>query len=105
MTSPAASGARCRTCGQPHPYPDGLMPRHPFNDGSLSVTEVFGLKKKPTEIREAPWPFDPVLRQALINLGVITPEDLNQAESQIRAVTAQFERVTSNDASGTVSRS
>jgi hypothetical protein len=39
----------------------------------------------------SPWPFDPVLRQALIAKGVITPEDLRMAEDQIRAVTASFD--------------
>lgn len=32
------------------------------------------------------FPFDPVLRQALIDKGVLTPEDLTQAELKIRAV-------------------
>jgi hypothetical protein len=33
-------------------------------------------------------PFDPVLRQALIDAGVITPRDLTVAEEKIRSVTA-----------------
>jgi hypothetical protein len=37
------------------------------------------------------YPIDPVLRVALINKGVITPEDLRNAEEVIRATTAQFE--------------
>lgn len=36
------------------------------------------------------FPFDPVLRMALVNKGVITPEDLTAAEAQIRAVTAEM---------------
>jgi len=32
-------------------------------------------------------PFDPVLRQALLNKGVLTPQDLRDAEAMIAAVT------------------
>ena len=105
MTSRHPADAKCITCGQTHPLADGSTPRHPFNDGTLSVAATFGTKQKSgvplpeVEVKEASWPFDPVLRQALINLGVITPQDLSNAEAQIRAVTAQWEKVTSDDSS------
>lgn len=89
----------CTTCGKPHPFPDGTVPKHPFNDGSLSFADTFG-RKLPDGSRALPgteeppaqavgnaWPFDPVLRQALIDKGVITPDDLINAEKQIKAVT------------------
>jgi hypothetical protein len=93
----------CWTCGKSHEQltREGVVPRHPFNDGSLPASETFG-KRLPDGSRtpaggqvgvaavETTWPFDPVLRQALINKGVLTPEDLHAAEAQIRAVTAQF---------------
>lgn len=37
-----------------------------------------------------PMPFDPVLRQALIDKGVLTVEDLNNAEAKIRVVSNLF---------------
>jgi hypothetical protein len=36
-------------------------------------------------------PFDPVLRQALIDAGVLTPQQLRDAEDKIRSITGQFE--------------
>lgn len=93
----------CTTCGKSHRElaESGTFPKHSFNDGTLGASATFG-KKLPdgsrtppgnqpvTIVQEAPWPFDPVLRQALIDKGVITPEDLKSAEEKIRAVTAQF---------------
>lgn len=91
----------CTTCGQPHPWSDGTTPKHPFNDGSLTSTEVFGKRLadgtyvNPTtpealqsQVIEQAWPFDPVLRQALIDKGVLTVDDLKAAEQKIRAVTS-----------------
>lgn len=92
----------CRTCGKPHPYPDGMVPKHPFNDGSIGASETFGKRlasgdRTPAgigtvEVVEAAWPFDPVLRQALITKGVIAPDDLKAAEAQIRAVTVAYNK-------------
>jgi hypothetical protein len=36
------------------------------------------------------YPFDPILRQALIDKGVITPQDLADAQAKIEVVTAVF---------------
>jgi hypothetical protein len=36
-------------------------------------------------------PFDPVLRQALIDKGVLTPDDLRDAEAKIMVITGQFQ--------------
>lgn len=93
----------CQTCGNPrndHPY------KHPFNDGSLPASATFGRRRPdgtrgPAPTPQAasqghqppafpPMPFDPVLRQALIDRGILTPEDLQEAEAKIRAVTATF---------------
>lgn len=92
----------CQTCSQTRKWhqdqPEGAV-RHEFNDGSIPVSATFGRKdrrQRPGEERTVqgrvevqPWPLDPVLRQALINKGVITPDDLRHAEAQIRAVTGQ----------------
>ena len=98
----------CKTCGLAHPHPDtGFMPKHPFNDGSLAPSQTFGKRGSdgvrrgspspqrgsgPAESAPQPrWPFDPVLRQTLIDAGLITPQMLIDAEAKIRAITASFE--------------
>jgi hypothetical protein len=84
MTSPSdeAGGEECcTTCGQTKTWHEENQPRHAFN-GPLGVAP----QRPKTTV--APWPFDPVLRQALITKGIITPDDLTAAEDQIRAVTA-----------------
>ncbi len=89
----------CHTCGQSGEWHQINQPRHPFNDGNLATAETFGQRvpggtQRPPAasepVTESPWPFDPVLRQALIDKGVLTPDDLVRAERTIRAVTAQF---------------
>jgi hypothetical protein len=35
-------------------------------------------------------PIDPVLRQALVDKGVLTPQDLREAEEKIHAITGLF---------------
>jgi hypothetical protein len=87
MTGP--SDGDCRTCGKHHPWPDGTIPKHPFNDGSLNGTDVL-TPRMAVQVREQPWPFDPVLRQALIDKGVLEPDDLTRAEAKIRAVTGEM---------------
>lgn len=80
----------CHTCGKSHPWEDGTMPRHPFNDGSLRGSAILvPPKDKTTEVRESRWPFDPVLRQALIDKGVLVPQDLRDAEDKIRAIAGE----------------
>ena len=87
----------CTTCNKPHPWPDGTTPVHPFNNGSLPMSATFGKPRadgprgssapaSDATVQEAVWPFDPVLRTALINKGIITPDDLSAAERHIRVV-------------------
>lgn len=94
----------CQTCHKTHPWPDGTVPRHKFNPGGSQFQELAADKKPLPEVKESQWPFDPVLRQALIDKGILTPEDLFNAEAKIRAVTAQFTRGVQDDSGGTVSR-
>lgn len=105
MTTTTSNG-NCETCG--NPLEGHEVFKHPFNDGSLPPSATFGKRRAdgsrgPSPVSQngsegalgpvaeplsAPWPFDPVLRQALINKGVLTPDDLRDAEAQIKAVTA-----------------
>jgi len=100
------SGMPCLTCGNNKAWHDANpQTQHRYNDGSIPVSETFGkrladgTRVPPVQQRVKPgdvvieaqqWPFDPVLRQALVNKSVITPQDLKDAEEQIRAVTNQF---------------
>jgi hypothetical protein len=79
----------CRMCNRVHGV-DGWNPRHPSvtGDGSSGA-----LPQKDKKVQDPPpaasaWPFDPVLRQALIDKGVLTPQDLVDATAKISAVTS-----------------
>lgn len=99
MTSPSEN---CRTCGENHDdlTARGVVPKHPFNDGSVPFKTTFG-NRTPRDDRKmaengpqgavrGSWSFDPVLRQAILDKGLITAQDLRDAEEKIRAVTAAF---------------
>lgn len=91
----------CHTCGNSlewHEQQEGIV-RHPFNNGSLPHSATFGQRRAdgsrgrvPDAQRgsqvPSPWPFDPVLRQALVDKGVLTVEDLQEAETKIRTITS-----------------
>lgn len=98
-TPSTASIPVCATCSRPqndHPY------RHPFNNGELSGIASLGVMTNangdqvdaPTEddveVVEMAWPFDPVLRQALVDKGIITADDLRDAERKIKDMSAIF---------------
>lgn len=94
--------AKCTTCSNSWLWHqnNGDEIRHAFNDGTIPSSQTFGKKTadggrtKPgsaeVTVEETRWPFDPILRQALIDKGVITADDLTDAEKKIRAVTDQF---------------
>jgi hypothetical protein len=91
---------KCETCKNSRGWHLEEKPRHPFNDGSTSFKTTFGARtphdgKKTAQdgaesVSRVPWPHDPVLRQALIDLGIVTSQNLRDAEDKIRAVTAAF---------------
>lgn len=91
MTSPASDVPgtalettledRCPTCGQTRQWHEENKPRHAFG-GKVGITPA----RPDVAVKAAPWPFDPVLRQALIDKGVLTPDDLQAAEAKIRAI-------------------
>lgn len=98
--------AKCMTCSQTWLWHQNNEVRHAFNDGTLGAAATFGKKlpdggrtpptgAQPVTVETVRWPFDPVLRQALITKGVITAQDLTDAEANIRAVTDQFNGGTS----------
>ena len=67
--------------------------RHPFTPEGQQVGTDWLKQKQPEEaapvaqqIPMAQFPFDPVLRLALINKGILTSEDLTNAERQITAI-------------------
>ncbi len=77
----------CATCGRPHG--GDYQPRHPFrSEGSALVWEP---PKGDVTAKPSRFPIDPVLRQALVDRGVITPQDLKDAEAKIQAVTGVFQ--------------
>jgi hypothetical protein len=91
---------KCQTCGNTWEWHEKNSPRHPFNDGSMGASVTFKKKHQQNpSVVPSSMPFDPVLRQALINKGVLTVEDLRDAEAQISVVTNLFTRE-SNDPKG-----
>lgn len=97
----------CETCGNTMAWHEEAQPRHAFNDGSTPFSATFGRRadrrtgqpgstpQRGSETAAAgiPWPHDPVLRQALIDKGVLTPDDLTAAEAKIRVVSNQFKEM------------
>jgi hypothetical protein len=88
----------CHTCGHTKQWHEDKQPRHPFNDGQSGSTSFLTRQKGNATGNNgggtpsaAAYPIDPVLRTALINKGVITPQDLRDAEELIQATTAIFE--------------
>jgi hypothetical protein len=76
----------CRMCGQSQQWHLDMNPRHPFTprDGASSPTLTV-MDDSPV-IRQMDTPFDPVLRLALVNAGVITAEQLSQAEKDFHMI-------------------
>jgi hypothetical protein len=85
----------CRTCLNTREWHEENNPVHPFNNGEAGATAFLKRRERkgsqrPAEVTQMSLPFDPVLRQALIDAEVITVDQLRTAEEKIRAVTAQF---------------
>jgi len=94
----------CITCGNSGPSSD-VKTWHPFRhhlktENDEDVPNVF---KKPgpsssghngaeasVSVVQSSMPFDPVLRQALIAKGILTPSDLREAEEAISAITGMM---------------
>lgn len=93
----------CVTCGQTWEWHIKYQPEHAFNDGSLPPSATFARRRADGSrgttpaahggsepvVRAVRYPFDPVLRQALVNKGILTPQDLRDAEEMIRITTGE----------------
>jgi hypothetical protein len=106
MTTPTMSEPddrdNCHTCDENHVElaNRGMVPKHPFNNGSVPFKTTFGAPRDRRDGKSsqrgaespstAPWPFDPVLRQALVDKGVLTPDDLRAAETKIKEMSVIF---------------
>lgn len=91
----------CVVCNRTEDKHDSPDVRHVFTPEGIAVdASQFGPKRSdrtrggddtrrhvPTTYGAAQMPFDPVLRQALVNKGIITPEDLDEASKQIQMFT------------------
>jgi hypothetical protein len=75
-------------CNRPEDGHTGI--RHPFTPPgvaqSLEAPEQTGFVRTAQAVD---MPFDPVLRMALINKGVLTPDDLTEAERIMTAISGR----------------
>ncbi len=79
----------CTMCGKEHGV-DGWDPRHRpvfANGGGESLPRKDERRHQPMQVGVATMPFDPVLRQALVDKGILTPQDLRDAQDKIEAIT------------------
>jgi hypothetical protein len=101
--STIADDEECQTCNKTYAWHLENNPMHPFNSGQTGATAFLGDRrargdrsdgKTPQRgVQGAPraaMPIDPVLRQALVDKGVLTPQDLRDAEEKIHAITGLF---------------
>lgn len=93
--------ARCESCGKSFEWHKTNKPRHPFVYPGEAGSTAFLNPRRDRDVPErelvaqrraqrAAMPLDPVLRQALIDKGVLTPQDLRDAEEKIQTVTGLF---------------
>lgn len=93
-----AGDEECRTCGQTYDWHREHKPVHPFNTGQAGIKALLGARRDRDPQRDGSgaqrgsqaasrvvWPTDPVLRVALIRKGVITTDDLREAEDMLKA--------------------
>lgn len=73
----------CSACGHTKQWHKDNRPRHMFR----SVGQPGGLIEKPEQggQQRTELPADPVLRLALIERGVLSPDDLRAAEEKLKA--------------------
>lgn len=89
----------CTMCERPEDYHGGRYGvRHPFTPPGVSqrleAPDTSGFVKQSA----APdMPFDPILRMALINKGVLTPQDLTDAERIVSAISGRGGEIDAGD--------
>lgn len=79
----ARTARDCQTCGRPEV--DHANSIHPYAPpGTTPARNVFAKGRgEPSSVK---MPFDPVLRQALLDKGILTPQDIKDAEKKIDAI-------------------
>lgn len=93
--------ARCESCGKSFEWHKTNKARHPFVYPGEAGSTAFLNPRRDRDVPERElvaqrraqgpsWLLDPVLRQALMDKGVLTPQDFRDAEEKIRAVTDLF---------------
>ena len=81
-----SNGANDRPSGIPW---DEGSPRDPDYDYGDSVSVRAEERTEPL-MTLGTLPFDPVVRMALIRKGILTPQDLKDAEDEIKVTSTQF---------------
>lgn len=73
----------CSICNQTEEWHKEHQPKHAFQaEGGRIEAAIY---EQPGQPKPSRIPFDPVLRMALINKGVLTVDDITEAEQQLRA--------------------
>lgn len=82
----------CRMCDRSYQWHQDNFVRHPYTpSGSHNELRDTTRDKKPSQTQSASVvhtsvPFDPVLRLVLIEKGIISPQDLSEAEKKLGVV-------------------
>lgn len=77
-----ATPGRCSVCGDPE---NEHFRIHPYTPAGAKLPPDF-FKHGQKEKDGVKLPFDPVLRQALLDKGIIAPEDLRAASDKVHAI-------------------
>lgn len=86
----------CTMCNRPEDGHVGM--RHPFTmPGSVQRLEGPEMTGVVRQSQAPEMPFDPVLRMALINTGVLTPQDLTDAERIIASISGRGGEINAGD--------
>jgi len=100
--TPVGPTTICHTCKNTYAWHQETKPMHPFNDGEAGAAWFLGERDQRDRkgaqrgseavrmAQRAAFPMDPVLRQALVDAGVITPQQLRDAEEKIQSITGMF---------------
>lgn len=93
---------RCYMCGNTREWHDNNYSRHAFSMTPAELRDTTRVDK-PSQTQSGPpitrttRPFDPVLRLALIEAGVITTDQIEAAEKQLNVVMSAVNNVMGED--------
>jgi hypothetical protein len=74
----------CRSCGNTRVWHEQHHPRHPFVMNGPAL--LHAPDDAVPQTSHVDLPFDPILRLALVNNGIITADQLSQAEKDFRMI-------------------